>query len=69
MEILAPFFSIVTKGIADEKITDLNIHVIISLTIDVAISLSKKHIKGDIILDDKIKNEAFEACWSAITID
>jgi AcrR family transcriptional regulator len=68
MGILAPFFSIVTKGIAGGKIKDLNIYVIIALTVDVAISLSKKHIKGEITLDDKIKNEAFDACWSAITL-
>lgn len=65
-EQFAPFHEFIEKGIYEGVLKDLPPEVFASLTLEVAISLAKKHRYGTITLDDDTLERAVDACWDAV---
>lgn len=63
---LAPVYEFIEKGVYEGVLKDLPPEIFASLTLEVAISLAKKHRYGTITLDDDTLERAVDACWDAV---
>lgn len=60
--IIAPF----ELGMAGGRIKSIPLPVLESLTLEVAGSLARKHMTGEIQLDDELISQTGQICWAAI---
>ena len=60
--------SFVQKAMDEKVIKTMPLAMFAALTIEVAMSLAKKHSAGTIKLDDELTGMAIESCWNAIKI-
>jgi AcrR family transcriptional regulator len=65
-EYFQPVFEFVENGVYEGVLKDLPLEFFASLTLEVAISLAKKHRDGAIVLTDAALEQAVNACWDAI---
>jgi AcrR family transcriptional regulator len=61
-----PVFEFIENGVYEGVLKDLSPELFASLTLEVAISLTKKHREGAIVLDGDVLEQAVDACWDAI---
>lgn len=66
VEYYAPIFEVIQYAVIQGVIKPLPIEVLSALTLEVAISLAKKHTMGLINLDEEAMEAAMEACWDAV---
>jgi AcrR family transcriptional regulator len=65
-EYFRPLLEFVENGVYEGVLKDLPLEIFASLTLEVAISLAKKHRDGVIALDDTTLERAMDACWDAV---
>ena len=65
-EYFRPVYDFIENGVYEGVLKDLPPELFGSLTLEVAISLAKKHRDGVIVLDDDALERAVDACWDAI---
>lgn len=56
----------VERGVYEGVLKDLSMELFGSLTMEVAISLAKKHHAGALVLTDAVLEQAVDACWDAV---
>ncbi len=61
-----PIFELIQYAVGQGVIKDLPLAILSALTMEIAISLAKKHTAGFITLDEAAMEAAMEACWDAI---
>ena len=61
-----PVYEFFEKGVYEGVFKNLPTELFASLTLEVAVSLAKKHCAGAIVLDDAALERAVSACWDAI---
>jgi AcrR family transcriptional regulator len=66
MEVLQPLLMVYTDAMQRGEIRNLPQPVLESLTIDLAISLARRHGNGEIELTDALIEETGEACWQSL---
>jgi AcrR family transcriptional regulator len=66
VEYYIPIFEVIQYAVGQGVIKDLPLEVLSALTLEVAISLAKKHTAGMITLDEEAMEAAMEACWDAV---
>lgn len=66
LEYLAPIVEFIQYGIREGVIKALDLQIIASLSLEVAILLAKKQAAGVIALDDATLEAVADACWDAI---
>ena len=66
LEYFGQVFEFLERGIYEGVLKDLPMELFGSLTMEVAISLAKKHRDGAIVLTDAVLEQAVDACWDAI---
>jgi AcrR family transcriptional regulator len=54
------------RGVYEGVLKELPLELFASLTLEVAISLAKKHRAGAIVLTDALLEQAMDACWDAV---
>ncbi|HPH97149.1 MAG TPA: TetR/AcrR family transcriptional regulator [Anaerolineaceae bacterium] len=67
--LLAPLVVPFEKAMSAGVIRPLPLPVLETFTLDVATSLARRHIKGEIILDDTLINLTAALCWSTLSPD
>ena len=63
---MAPFVAWFEQGVREGALKDLPFEVAIELSLMVAVSLAKRHIRGTIRLTDKLIDAAANASWDAV---
>jgi len=61
-----PLHDFIENGVYEGVLKDLPPEIFASLTLDVAVSLAKKHRAGAIALDETVLERAVDACWDAV---
>jgi AcrR family transcriptional regulator len=61
-----PVYEFIENGIYEGILKDFSEEIFGSLTLEVAISLAKKHRAGTIVLTGDTLEQAMDACWDAI---
>lgn len=64
-EHLRPVSEFVEDGVYEGVLKDLSLELFNSLTLEVAISLARKHREGIIVLHEVTLERAVDACWDA----
>ena len=67
--IMAPLVLPYEMAMQQGFIKPMPLPVLETLTLDMASSLARRHIKGEILLDEELINATAEMCWSAIRKD
>jgi AcrR family transcriptional regulator len=65
-EYFRPVYEFIANGIYEGILKDLPPEIFGSLTLEVAISLAKKHRDGAILLDEATLERSVDACWDAV---
>ena len=65
-EYFRPVYEFIENGVYEGVLKDLSPEIFASLTLEVAISLAKKHCAGAIVLTGDTLERAMDACWDAI---
>lgn len=67
--LLAPLVHPFERAMASGLIKTFPMPVLEAFTLDVATSLARRHIKGEINLDEDLINQTADLCWSALSTD
>ena len=65
-EYFRPVFEFIENGVYEGVLKDLPPELFGALTLEVAISLAKKHRDDTLLLDDGVLERAVDACWDAV---
>ncbi|MCD4686599.1 MAG: TetR/AcrR family transcriptional regulator [Anaerolineae bacterium] len=66
MDDYAPVLALIERAIREGVLKQMPFEMIAIFTSDVAMALAKKHIAGELVLDDALKELAVKACWDAL---
>ncbi len=66
MEVLKPLLAVYAEAMQLGAIRSIPQPVLESLTIDLAISLARRHSNGEILLDEDLILETGQACWQSL---
>jgi AcrR family transcriptional regulator len=67
--IMAPLIDPFENAIANGQVKDLPLPVLETFTLDAAASLARRHIQGEIQLDEDLITRTARVCWAAICND